>query len=136
MNIEGSSYFDFSALSSLKSATRNSDKASSRAVAEKFEALFIDQMLQAMRKATYRSELFDSDSLKTYESMFDKEISEELARAGGVGLADALEKQLFNEQKQTKEDSNDFVPASLALPRMKARSLPLIAAPDLRGYLR
>jgi flagellar protein FlgJ len=136
MNIERSSYFDFSALSSLKNSTRVNPGESNRAVAEKFEALFIDQMLQAMRKATYRSDLFNSDSLKTYESMFDKEIAEELARAGGVGLADALEKQLFQNQEQTKEKPMQFVPTSTALPLLRGRSLPMSSSPDLKGYLR
>jgi len=136
MNIERSSYFDFSALSSLKSSTRVSPGESNRAVAEKFEALFIDQMLQAMRKATYRSDLFNSDSLKTYESMFDKEIAEELARAGGVGLANALEKQLFNNQEEIEEKPTQFVPTSTALPLLRGRSLPVSFAPDLKGYLR
>jgi flagellar protein FlgJ len=136
MNVERSSYFDFSALSSLKHSALNKDGESNRAVAEKFEALFIDQMLQAMRKATYRSDLFNSDSLKTYESMFDKEIAEELARAGGVGLADTLEKQLFNEQNDVKEDTSNFVPASQSLPLVRGRSFSVISKPDLRSYLR
>jgi Rod binding domain-containing protein len=68
--------------------------------------------------------------------MFDKEIAEELARAGGVGLADALEKQLFKNQEQTKEKPMQFVPTSTALPLLRGRSLPMSSSPDLKGYLR
>ena len=47
-----------------------------------------------MRKATVRSELFDSEGIKLYESLFDKEISEELARGGGLGMKASLVQQL------------------------------------------
>jgi flagellar protein FlgJ len=92
--MDTSSYYDFSSLATLKNANAAKDPDASKDVLKKFEALFIDQMLQAMRKASFKSELFDSEGMKTYESMFDKEISEELARAGGLGLTKSLERQL------------------------------------------
>ena len=92
--MDTSSYYDFSSLATLKNADASKDPDASKDVLKKFEALFIDQMLQAMRKASFKSELFDSEGMKTYESMFDKEISEELARAGGLGLTKSLERQL------------------------------------------
>ena len=48
-----------------------------------------------MRKATVRSELFDTQGMKMYESMFDKEVSEELAKSGGLGLTKVFERQRF-----------------------------------------
>ena len=89
-----SSYYDFASLAQLKSSDSVKQQENSRSVLEKFEALFIDQMLQSMRKATQRSELFDSDGIKLYESLFDKEISEELARGSGLGLRSGLEDYL------------------------------------------
>lgn len=94
MNTNMNSYFDFASLAQLKGRDAVKQQENSKAVLEKFEALFIDQMLQSMRKATVRSELFDSEGIKLYESLFDKEISEELARGGGLGMKASLVQQL------------------------------------------
>ena len=82
--MDTTSYFDFASLAALKGKETVRQPESTRPVLEKFEALFIDQMLQSMRKATVRSELFDSEGIKLYESLFDKEVSEELAKSGGI----------------------------------------------------
>ena len=92
--MDTTSYFDFASLAALKGKETVRQPESTRPVLEKFEALFIDQMLQSMRKATVRSELFDSEGIKLYESLFDKEVSEELAKSGGLGLIKSLERQL------------------------------------------
>jgi len=103
--MDASSYYDFTSLAALKNSDSSKNPDAPKAVLKKFESLFIDQMLQAMRKATFKSGLFDSNGMKTYESMFDKEISEELARAGGLGLTKSLEQQL-GLQGQSQEEKN------------------------------
>ena len=122
MTMDTSSYYDFSSLATLKNADASKDPDASRDVLKKFEALFIDQMLQAMRKASFKSELFDSEGMKTYESMFDKEISEELARAGGLGLTKSLERQLGLDGKneEVKNLLLERATPSLSLNRSKA----------------
>ena len=92
--MDSSSYFDFASLATLKARETVKHSENAKAVLQKFEALFIDQMLQSMRKATVRSELFDSEGIKLYESLFDKEVSEELAKSGGLGLTKSLAQQL------------------------------------------
>ena len=123
--MDTSSYYDFSSLATLKNADASKDPDASRDVLKKFEALFIDQMLQAMRKASFKSELFDSEGMKTYESMFDKEISEELARAGGLGLTKSLERQLGldGENKEVKNLLLERANPSLSLNKSKALAL-------------
>ena len=125
MSMDTSSYYDFSSLATLKNADASKDPDASRDVLKKFEALFIDQMLQAMRKASFKSELFDSEGMKTYESMFDKEISEELARAGGLGLTKSLERQLGLDGKneEVKNLLLERGTPSLSLNRSKALSV-------------
>ena len=120
-----SSYYDFSSLASLKNADASTDPDVSKDVLKKFEALFIDQMLQAMRKASFKSELFDSEGMKTYESMFDKEISEELARAGGLGLTKSLERQLGldGNNEEVKNLLLERTNSSLSLNKSKALAL-------------
>ena len=68
MNTNMNSYFDFASLAQLKGRDAVKQQENTKAVLEKFEALFIDQMLQSMRKATVRSELFDSEGIKLYSS--------------------------------------------------------------------
>lgn len=123
--MDTSSYYDFSSLATLKNAAASKDPKASKDVLKKFEALFIDQMLQAMRKASFKSELFDSEGMKTYESMFDKEISEELARAGGLGLTKSLERQLGLDGKneEVKDLLLERANRSLSLNKSKALAL-------------
>ena len=62
--------------------------------AEQFEALFLQMMMKSMRDATPRSGLFDSEHTKTFEAMYDREISLHMAKRGSVGIANMLVKQL------------------------------------------
>ena len=127
------SYFDFASLAALKGRETVNLPESSKAVLEKFEALFIDQMLQSMRKATVRSELFDSEGIKLYESLFDKEISEELARSGGLGLTKDLEQQLGldSTSRDDKHLSLERLNRSFAVNKSKAMALYSLQAADL-----
>jgi flagellar protein FlgJ len=124
------SYFDFASLAALKNKDAAGQSESSKAVLEKFEALFIDQMLQSMRKATVKSELFDSEGIKLYESLFDKEISEELAKGGGLGMKNSLELHLGLESStdNASGETRSYLPTekpfhSLEINRPKALSL-------------
>ena len=111
--MDSKAYYDFTSLAALKSKATYHKEETSKLVLEKFEALFIDQMLQSMRKATVRSDLFDSQGVKLYESLFDKEISEELAKGGGLGLRKELEEQLkmaeFSEDRSPENKMGNFL---------------------------
>ena len=132
------SYYDFASLAQLKGGDAVKQQENSKAVLEKFEALFIDQMLQSMRKATVRSELFDSGGIKLYESLFDKEISEELARGPGLGLKASLEQHLglSSSEVEGSARTTDFLPLERVNPgneknKSKALSLYSKQAMDL-----
>ena len=131
--MDTTSYFDFASLAALKGRETVKQPETSKAVLEKFEALFIDQMLQSMRKATVRSELFDSDDIKLYESLFDKEISEELAKSGGLGLTKDLELQLGldSTSRDDKHLSLERPNRSFAVNKSKAMALYSLQAVDL-----
>lgn len=87
-------YTDFSGLAELKSAARRDADASRREVAEQFEALFIQSMLKSMRDTLPGDELGGSDQVALYQDMFDKQLSLDMAKHGGIGIADVLERQL------------------------------------------
>ena len=86
---------DAASVNKLKQAARkdpNSPEAI-RGAAKQFEALFVNMMVQSMRKATPQDGPFDTEQTKMFTSMLDQQMSQTLAQRG-VGLADVLTRQL------------------------------------------
>ncbi len=59
-------------------------------VAERFEALFIQQILKQARSAKLADDLLGGDAVDTYTSMLDQERAEKLASNVNLGIAEAL----------------------------------------------
>jgi flagellar protein FlgJ len=123
------STFDSAALAQLKFDARVNPDAEAKQVSRQFEAVFINQLLQSMRKATFKSELFQSDAKKTYESLFDREIANQISSGQGIGLAQEIERQLFEMQlgamkNPSVKDSVDKLPNN-SLDSYRVSSLPL-----------
>lgn len=76
--------------------------------AQDFEAILIHKMLDSMRKTVTKSGLLESFSSDMYQSMFDEELANEMAKKGEVGLANMMYKQLdvTNPQNQNSNGSN------------------------------
>jgi peptidoglycan hydrolase FlgJ len=87
-------YGDFSGLEKLKTAVRQQDPTALRQVAQQFEGLFAKMLLKSMRKAIGKDPIFGSDQSQMYQGMFDDQLSLELTRGRGLGLADMLMRQL------------------------------------------
>lgn len=87
-------YADTSGLASLRTAARDDSPEAIREVAEQFEALFVQMMLKEMRAATIKGGVFDSFQMDTYHEMFDQQLALDMARKGGLGLADMMVRQL------------------------------------------
>ncbi|MWP49009.1 MULTISPECIES: flagellar assembly peptidoglycan hydrolase FlgJ [unclassified Gilliamella] len=85
--------YDFSGLNQLKRNVANGSAGSIRQVAEQFETLFINMMMQSMRKAVPESGLFNHSATQLFTSMFDQQIAQQAA-GKGFGLADIITKQL------------------------------------------
>jgi len=88
------SYLDFSGLGELRGqAQQNQDKALKES-AQQFEGLFIQMMMKSMRdaSATMKDEENQSNGLDTFENMFDKEISVQMAKRSALGVADYMAK--------------------------------------------
>ncbi len=99
-------YNDFQGLAELKLASRKDSSSNNRAVAEQFEALFIQSMLKSMRDASLGDSLTGSDQTKLYQDMMDKQLSLNMSKAGGIGIADVIERQLNYKEKPRLENSN------------------------------
>lgn len=87
-------YTDFQGLGKLKANAARQTEASRREAAEQFEALFIQTMLKSMRAATPSDKLTGSDQVAMYQDMMDKQLSIDMAKKGGIGIANVIEQQL------------------------------------------
>ena len=95
------SYMDFSGLGELRGKAQQGDDRALRETAQQFEALFIQMMLKSMREANnvMKSDLVQSDAMETFEGMYDKEMSVQMAKRNTMGLADMLVRQLGPKDK-------------------------------------
>jgi peptidoglycan hydrolase FlgJ len=94
LKTEAPAYTDLSGLSKLKRAAGNNDPTAIRAVAQQFEAMFTRMMLKSMRDAVGTDPMFGSDQQQMYQGMADDQLSVQLAKGKGLGLADMLVRQL------------------------------------------
>jgi flagellar protein FlgJ len=88
---------DIGYLGSLRAEAASAPSKAIEEVASQFEALFIQQMMKAMRDAVPKSDLMQSDHLETYQSMADQQMAVSLSQQGGIGIA-----RMLVEQMQTK----------------------------------
>ena len=65
-------------------------------VAEKFEALFVEELLKSSRDSSLASGLFDSEHSDTYKSMLHREYAISVATNTPLGIAEALTDQFSN----------------------------------------
>lgn len=84
---------DTKGLGELKQAARAGSPEALKSAATQFEAMFINMMMKSMREATPQDGMLDSQTSKTFTSMLDQQMSQNLAKRG-VGLADVLVRQL------------------------------------------
>jgi flagellar protein FlgJ len=88
------SYLDFDGLGQLKGQARQDAKGATRETAQQFEALFLQMMMKSMREASVKSDLNESSAKDTFEGMFDKEVSVQMAKRNTLGIADMLVKNM------------------------------------------
>ncbi|OCG23044.1 flagellar rod assembly protein/muramidase FlgJ [Gilliamella sp. wkB108] len=85
--------YDLTGLNQLKQHAAKGSTESVEQVAQQFESLFINMMMQSMRKAVPEGGLFNQTSSQLFTAMFDQQIAQQAA-GKGLGLADIITKQL------------------------------------------
>ncbi len=86
----------------LTSAYTDKDDAKLKETCQEFESLFINMMMKEMRKTVPESELLSSSfATDTYQEMFDEEISKAASKGNGIGIADAMYRQISAKLKNT-----------------------------------
>lgn len=78
-----------------------------RALANQFEAIFVNQLMKSMRETLPKEGMLSSFSGDMYESMFDQEVAGQVSKGKGMGLADVLYTQLsrMNGDKPVSDES-------------------------------
>jgi len=87
-------YTDFSGFNTMRAEARVDPQASLKKVAKQFEGIFVQMMMKSMRDASMGDPIFDSDQSNLYRDMYDKQIALNMSEGKGIGLADALVRQL------------------------------------------
>jgi flagellar protein FlgJ len=85
---------DANGLSSLKRAVTSHDASANQKVAKQFEGMFLSMMLKGMRDTLPQDGPMSSDATRMATSMSDDQLAQNLSKGKGIGLADALVKQL------------------------------------------
>ena len=88
------SSIDFAGMASLRGQAQQKTEKATRETATQFEALFIHEMLKSMRQTIEKSDLHGSDAEDTFQEMYDRELSQQLAKRNTLGVADMLVKHL------------------------------------------
>jgi flagellar protein FlgJ len=86
-------------------ASKTTDSQSSKIseVCKEFESLFLNYLLKEMRTTIPKSGLWEGGQTEQiYTSMFDENLSRELAQHGGIGLAQIIQKGVMDIQNSTE----------------------------------
>ncbi|MEM1144661.1 MAG: flagellar assembly peptidoglycan hydrolase FlgJ [Pseudomonadota bacterium] len=130
-------YSDFGELASLRLSARQADSvaasaaardANHREVAGQFEALFVQMMVKAMRDAVPKGDLFNSSSMESYQSMYDQQLALDLARQGGIGLADVIVSQFDASPASARRSVDEWNPLPARTASLTGTSGPISPA--------
>jgi flagellar protein FlgJ len=116
--LDNSFYADPASLAALKREASAQTPEALRETARQFESLFTNMMLKSMRDASGEDSLFGSDQQDFYQDMFDQQLSAQLSKGKGLGLADMLVRQLMQGAGTASEAV--AVPAALNPPAQGA----------------
>ena len=78
------------------------DDAKLKKTCQDMEAMFLNMMMADMRKTVQKSKLVDDSKEEIMTSMLDSEMTKNMAKAGGMGLADMMYRQLRITEKNDK----------------------------------
>lgn len=85
---------DAQAVGGLRAKAAKDPAGTTREVARQFEKMFLDMVLKSMRDATPKFDGLESDTVGTFRSMYDQQLTQTLTSGKGIGLADIIAKQI------------------------------------------
>jgi peptidoglycan hydrolase FlgJ len=98
-------------LSAPKSGVSGIDKEKLKKACTEFESLFINQLLQFMRKTVPSSKPGVLGSGKdVYQSLFDQELSKSMAKRGGLKIGEMVYKQMVRREEKKPPSADKMNP--------------------------
>lgn len=109
---------DVQGVDALRRTARSSPQEGMKQASKQFEVMFMQMMLKSMREATPSDGMLSSSQEKTYTSMLDQQLSQNLS-GRGLGLAEAM----FTQLSRTM-GGDALAPATAAGGQMPGATLP------------
>ena len=119
---------DVQSVDALRRTVRSSPQEGMKQASRQFEVMFLQMMLKSMREATPSDGMLSSQGEKTYTSMLDQQLAQNLS-GKGLGLAEAM----FTQLSRTLGTDRSQQPAAAASPAALPPPLPadkLLGAPN------
>ncbi len=94
-------YYDFASLKGLRSESQDNKDEQLKVIASQLESVFLQLVMKNMQDANdaFKSDMFASDQQDFYKDMLNQQMSLSLSKAGGIGLAEMIVKQLQGNAK-------------------------------------
>lgn len=108
-------YNDLSSLQNLKLVDGDNPRQALNEIGRQFESLLVHQMLKSMRNASKvwsEGGLLNSDRVGFYQEMMDDQLSLEMTKGDGIGLAKQFTNDLSNRFSNTGNDEQEQAAAS------------------------
>ncbi|QOV63049.1 flagellar assembly peptidoglycan hydrolase FlgJ [Kosakonia pseudosacchari] len=121
--------FDAHSLDKLKLAAHNDSPDALKAVAKQMEGLFVQMMLKSMRQASFKDGLFNTQQSEMFTSMYDQQLSQNIAEKGKMGFADLMVQQLTGKPASTVENVTATREVPLNISPARFISVPLRLQP-------
>ena len=98
-------------LSSLRSAAARDPRAAIKEAAKQFEALFMQELMKSMRKATQSSGMLDNEGTQLGTELLDTQFAGQMTGIKG-GLSEAIARQLERQMGLASESAKSGKPAT------------------------
>ena len=121
---------DVQGVDALRRTVRTSPQEGMKQASKQFEVMFMQMVLKSMRDATPSDGMFSSSQEKTYTSMLDQQLSQNLS-GRGLGLAEAMYKQLSRMADSNATNSSSAAEPTGDTPAAKRLDTPLILEPKV-----
>jgi flagellar protein FlgJ len=95
------------AASAAKAPVTKAEERRLREAAREIEAVFVQQLLKAMRQASPRGGVLSGTGQRVYQDMMDEQLGRAMAKGGGLGLADMLVRDVLRRQGVQKNPSSE-----------------------------
>jgi len=94
---QGSAFTDLNSLQGIRQQGKEDQGAALEQIAKQFESILVQSMMKAMRQANSafsEDSMFNTSEMQFHQDMLDQQLGLSLSQGRGVGLADALVRQL------------------------------------------